>query len=263
MRKYGGTVIHQSHDDDGIIEVVEADGVRTLHFGSPSKQSCMKVDDPDSLQSPYVRAMLAWQLFMDGFDQALMIGLGGGCLAKYLLQVFPAGRIEVIEYRASVVRIAQSHFGLPADPRLEVRIGDGGQFVREQDRQHDLLLIDAFDHDAMSSAVNSEAFFDACRQSLAPKGMLVMNLWGSNKKAFEQTAWYLGRSFHWRVLFLPVRARGNVIALGFTQTYPGTTLAVLRAKAQILEQYSRIEFPVFLNDLKKHNAERFFSVIKK
>lgn len=267
MQKYGGLLVHQSHDDDGIIEVVEADGLRTLHFGSPPKQSCMKISDPDTLQSPYVRAMLIWQLFLDSFDRALMIGLGGGCLAKYLLRTFPEGHIEAIEYRAGVVDIARSHFGLPADPRLKVRIGDGGRYVRQlagrQDSHYDLLLIDAFDHDAMSSAVNSAAFFDACRQSLAPRGMLVMNLWGSDKKAFEQSAWHLGRSFHWQLLFLPVRARGNIIALGFPETYTGTTLAALRARAQLLEEYSRIEFPVFLNDLKKHNAERFFSVIKK
>ncbi|WP_306305967.1 hypothetical protein [Methylomonas koyamae] len=43
MYKYEGLVIHQSHDDEGVIEVVENNGERALHFGSPARQSSMLI----------------------------------------------------------------------------------------------------------------------------------------------------------------------------------------------------------------------------
>ena len=62
MYKYNGMLIYQSHDDDGVLEVVERDGVRSLHFGSYPRQSSMSLDFPDTLELAYVRAMTAWML---------------------------------------------------------------------------------------------------------------------------------------------------------------------------------------------------------
>ena len=269
MRKYGGIVIHQSHDDDGILEVVEDKGIRSLHFGSQPIQSSMSLTNPDYLQSPYARGMMGWNLFLDSFDDALMIGLGGGTLAKFMLQRFPESRIKVIEYRESVARIAQSHFGLPDDPRLKILIGDGGTYIQEQakalkvQQQYELLLIDAFDHDAMSPSVNSEKFFDACLKLLSQQGLMVINLWGTDKANFEQTAWYMGRSFDWKILFLPVRKRGNIIGFGFSAGMPKLSVSQLRTKAKALEKQTQIEFPLLLKDLKKNNKTTFDRVLKK
>lgn len=268
MRKYGGIVIHQSQDDDGILEVVEENGIRSLHFGSRPIQSSMSLTNPDYLQSPYARAMMGWNLFLDSFDEALMIGLGGGTLAKFMLQRFPESRIKAIEYRQSVSRIAHSHFGLPLDPRLKICIGDGGAYIREQakaavQQQYELLLIDAFDHDAMSPSVNSETFFDACLKLLSQQGLMVINLWGNDKAKFEQTAWYMGQSFQWKILFLPVRKRGNIIGFGFSAGMPKLSISQLRAKAKLLEKYTQIEFPILLKDLKKNNNATLDRVLKK
>ncbi|GDX85457.1 hypothetical protein LBMAG43_14990 [Methylococcaceae bacterium] len=41
MYKYDGLLIHQDYDDNGALEVVEANGVRSLHFGSSPRQSSM------------------------------------------------------------------------------------------------------------------------------------------------------------------------------------------------------------------------------
>lgn len=257
MRKYCGKVIHQSHDDDGILEVVESEGVRSLHFGSESRQSCMLVSDPNYLQLSYLRAMMGWNLFQDGFDKALMIGLGGGSLAKYLLYAFPTGRIRAIECRKSVVKIARSHFGLPIDPRLKVIIGDGGNYIQQaakQPGQYDLLVIDAFDHEGLSESINGEAFFDSCRVILKKQGVMMINLWRTDRDLFEQIEWYLSRSFEEKLLYLPVKKRGNVIVFCFPEQMPQLTGKSLRSRAEAMAACSGIEYPVFLKDLKKYNT---------
>lgn len=266
MRKYNALLIHQQHDDDGIVEVVESHGVRALHFGSRSRQSCMALAAPDILVLSYCRAMMSWQLFLDDFDGALLIGLGGGSLAKYLLRHFPRGRIDAIEMRPSVVQVARDYFRLPDDPRLKIHIGDGGEHIRQAARhgwkRYDLLLIDAYDHDAMSTSVDGLAFFDACRELLRPQGIMAINLWGANNPDFERTAAHIGRSFDEKVLYVPVNNRDNIIALGFSPAIPIPSLQQLRRKAEFMETQTQIEFPVFLKDLKKYNADSLKKVMQ-
>ena len=267
MFKYEGHLIHESYDDEGIIEIVEQKGVRSLHFGTRSKQSSIFLAEPDKLHLSYVRAMTSWLLFKDTLDHALLVGLGGGSLTKHLLSHFADCHLKVIEYRKGVVKIARSYFGLPLDPRLKIVIDDGGDYIRqryETYREHySLIFIDAFDHEGVAPSVRSEAFFDACKALLKKDGILIMNLWGgTSNPEFQQISLWLGRVFNWQTLFLPVHDKSNIIALAFNDYSPTHTLKDLRLRAIELEDQYQLEFTAFLRDLKKHNASTFNSMIK-
>jgi spermidine synthase len=269
MYRYAGRVIHESHDDDGILEVVEQDGVRSLHFGSFPRQSSMLLAEPDKLYLNYVRAMTSWMLFKPTFDdEALIIGLGGGSLTKHLLQHFPECRLKIVEYRESVVKIARSHFGLPLDSRLKVIVDDGAKYVRQrtesQAEQYSLMFIDAFDHEGMAPSISNHAFFDACKALLKKDGMLVINLWGGiDKPLFRQVTEWLGKTFDWRILFLPVKDRGNIIGLAFNEEVPLHFMKDLKTRAIILEQLYQIEFVAYLKEITKHNSHVIHNSIQK
>ncbi|PPD49341.1 MAG: spermine synthase [Methylobacter sp.] len=269
MYKYEGLLVYESHDDDGILEVVELDGVRSLHFGSHPRQSSMLLKAPERLALEYVRAMTSWLLFKETLaEDGLIIGLGGGSITKHLLQHFPDCRLTVVESRKGVVKIARSHFGLPLDPRLKIIVDDGGHYVRNRAETHreryGLMVVDAFDHEGMAASISNQAFFDACQAMLKDDGILVINLWGgTSNPAFQSAALWLGRAFGWKLLFLPVTGRGNIIGLAFNSSLPAvTTTKNLRARAAALEQQFDIDFPAFLRDLKKHNASTLKQVIK-
>ena len=268
MYKYNGFLVHQSHDDDGIVEVVERSGVRSLHFGSAARQSSMRIADPYRLELDYARAMSSWLLFKDNpIDNVLVIGLGGGSLAKHLLHHFPDCHIDAIEYRHSVVKIARSHFGLPLDRRLKIIMGDGAHHVQHRVETHaqhySLMFIDAFDHEGMAPSLCNEAFFSQCKTLLKPDGLLLVNLWGGmNNKSFQSCAMWLSRLFNWHMLYLPVRGKGNIIALGFNDEKASYPMKTLKNKAIDLEYRYQIEFPLFLKDLAKHNASTINNVIK-
>jgi spermidine synthase len=266
MYKYDGQVVHESHDDEGIIEIVDTKGVRALHFGSRSRQSTMLLEDTNLLHSLYARAMMGLLLFNDKPEDVLMIGLGGGTLTKYLLHQFSDCKIKVVEYRNSVLKIARSHFELPIDPRLKIKIGCGGEYISTQSKineeMHDVIMIDAFDHESMSTEVSSESFFDGCKTLMKSDGLLAINLWGTNKDLFQQVAWNMGRVFEWKILFLPVRKRGNIIGFAFRENAPQYTMKQLREKAKILEQNYQLEFPIFVRDFKRNNRSVLKNVIK-
>jgi len=266
MYKYDGLIVHQSHDEEGVIEVVDTDGVRALHFGSHSRQSTMRLDEPNQLHSLYARAMMGLLLFNDKPEDILMIGLGGGTITKFLLHQFSDCKIKVIEFRNSVLKVARSHFDMPLDPRLKIKIGCGGEYISKQSKlseeKHDLIVIDAYDHEGMALEVSSENFFDGCRTLLKDDGLLAINLWGTNKELFQQVTWNMGRVFKWKILFLPVRKRGNVIGFAFRENAKKYTMKELKAKANQLEQQYQIEFPSFIQDFKRNNSSVLDKVIK-
>lgn len=267
MYKYNGLVIHESHDDDGILEIVERNGIRSLHFGTCSRQSSIQLDDPDKLILDYMRAMNGWLLFKETLDEALIVGLGGGTLASYLLHHFPDCKLSAVEYRKSVVKIARSHFGLPLDPRLKVITDDGGKFIRQrsesQQEKYNFLFIDAFDPDGMAPSICNIAFFDACRALLKRDGILIINLWNTDRPLFASCVQWLGQAFNWKILFLPVKDKGNVIGFAFNEGTPLYSLKELRTRAIALEQYYGIEFPSFLKDIVRRNAGTLNQVIQK
>ena len=94
--------------------------------------------------------------------------------------------------------------------------------------------------------------------------MLVINLWGGiNKPLFQQTALWLGRTFSWKILFLPVKDLGNIIGLAFNEDAPLHSMKDLRTRAIILEHLYQIEFITFLKEIAKHNASVINNTIQK
>ena len=122
----------------------------------------MLLSEPNQLHSLYARAVMALLLFRDQPKDVLMIGLGSGTIAKFMLHHFSDCRLKIVEYRSSVLKVARSHFGLPFDPRMKIKIGCGAQHVLNQAREHeglhDLILIDAYDHEGMAPEVSSIIF---------------------------------------------------------------------------------------------------------
>lgn len=267
MYMFDGLLVHQTLDDEGSLEVIDSKGVRALHFGTESRQSSMLLDDPFYVQTLYTKAIMALLLFNEQPKNVLMIGLGGGTIAKYLFDQFPDCILSIIEFRKSVLKIARSHFKLPMDPRLVVKIGCGGDYVATQSKSvqeiHDIIIVDAFDGDGIASAVTSELFFDHCRTLLKDDGFLVINLWKSNNDLFQHISWNIGRAFNWQVLYLPVRKRGNMIGFAFKDKTPECTIKELRQKALQLEQHYPFEFSNFVKDIKRNKHSVLEKVFNK
>jgi spermidine synthase len=230
-------------------------------------QSCIRIDEPEALELDYIRAMSSWQLFKDEPEQVLLLGLGGGSLARYVLYHFPHCRLVAVEYRKDVVRIARSHFGLPLDKRQKVIIGDGGLYVRRRVETlrgyFSLLFVDIFDHDGMSPSLSNIAFFDAARALLKDDGILMVNLWNTDKELFASYCDWLNNAFEERVLFLPVNGHDNIVGLAFNHGTPLYSMKALRSRAEALEPVYRIEFSSFLKTLSKHNSVAIKRVIPK
>lgn len=255
---YGGQVVLQRSSDEGIIEVVDIGDIRSMHFGTYPRQSSMSLRRPERLELSYTRSMMACLLFNPLPENILVVGLGGGSLVKFLLHHYPDSQITVIEYRQDVIEIAQGFFGVPEnDPRLTIRQGDGYQLVSElfyrDEQQFDLLLVDAYDHVGMAQSIGAQVFFDACAGVLSARGLMSINLWGSDRPSFNLTMQRINQSFQDQSLLLPVADKGNVIALALKQMVNPAKLKKLRPLAEQLEASLQVSLPQSLQQLIRQN----------
>ncbi len=257
MRKYCGNMVHKTRDELGEIEIVDDPVYRSLHFGSDSKQSSMLRSDPIQLTLAYTRAMSTALLFTESQKRFLLIGLGGGSLAKFLLHYFPDAAIDAVEYRQAVIEVAQSHFHLPRDKRLSIHIGDGGNFIRtaEIDRfgDYDAIFVDAFLGNGIARSVCGMSFYDACRDRLAPGGVLSINLWSGDFISARDMLEDLSDSFSGNLLQLPVEGKENIIALAANGTKLHKRLGKLDERCRYLERQTAIEYTLLCRQLRKSN----------
>ncbi|MFC5459058.1 fused MFS/spermidine synthase [Massilia niabensis] len=149
---------------------------RTLEFQDGDIQSEMLLSDPDVLVLDYARAMMCFALFAPCPRHILMVGLGGGSLAKFCYRHFPATRITVLEISAEVIAL-RDQFCVPVDDaRLRILHTDAADYVRAASAGFDVLLVDGFDAAGMPEALGSAQFYADCRRALRTGGVLVANI---------------------------------------------------------------------------------------
>src|SRR5262249_34372330 len=95
------------------IGVIEGDGMRSLHLGTPIAQSQMQIDQPFNLIQSYQRGLMAFLLFKPRAREVVSIGLGGGCIPKFVRRYLPEIRTRVVEINPQVISVARSHCHLP------------------------------------------------------------------------------------------------------------------------------------------------------
>ena len=233
--------------DDGL-EVTEERGTRTLHLGSRAIQSAMRVSRPWDLELAYTRAMMGFLMFNPLPQEVLMIGLGGGSLAKFIRRQRPQTRITAVEIDPRVIAAARAHFELPPDDTtLSVVEADGALYVRQHPGSADVILLDGFDAGNQVEALATQTFYAACRRVLRPGGILVVNLWGRDSEFAEYFA-RLTRAFDGEVGWISVQNKTNVIVFGFAEPGAAARLEAARPKLEDLSKRWGLDLRGFARD---------------
>jgi len=148
----------------------------SLEFTPGEVQSQMDPADPYRLVLAYARAMMCFVLFKPRPRHIVMVGLGGGSLAKFCYRYLPHSRITVLELRQDVIALRE-HFAIPADDeRFRVIHADAVRYMSQLRDDVDVLLVDGFDEGGLPVSLASARFYADCRRALRPDGVLVANM---------------------------------------------------------------------------------------
>jgi spermidine synthase len=231
------------------VYVSERNGVRALHLGNNMVQSAMRVAFPNHLELAYTRCMMGFLLFHPHPQNIVMIGLGGGSLAKFVHHKLPDTQTTAVEINPEVVAAAHNYFSLPVDDgRLRVVIGDGADYVASEAGRADVIMVDGFDGGCQVPSLCSQDFYNHAHAALTKNGMLVVNLL-SRDKEFRNYMSRIENSFSGYVVSLPAEPVGNLIAFAFKRNPGKRVWKLLPNRAKDLEQRFALPFTDFVKKL--------------
>jgi spermidine synthase len=231
--------------------------LRYLHFDLDDVQSVMRHDDPDALCLAYTRKMMAFLLFNPQPRRLLLLGLGGGSLAKFCYRHLPTAAITVLEIDPNVLAL-RAEFQVPADDeRFRVLQADGVEYIARQLQSvngsgkaplEDVILVDACDRNGLSPSLSSPELYTNLRRRLSAEGMLVMNICGEEIDIENHLARIRG-VFGDCLMSLPAREDGNLIVLGFRKAPRNRDGVTLDRHARQLEERFGLAFPRFARQM--------------
>jgi SAM-dependent methyltransferase len=142
--------------------------------------------------------------------RALLLGLGGGTVARLLARRCPSVEIVGIERDATVLATARADFDLDAVPQLAPVEADAFQWVQThaelEASRYDLICLDLFEGGRLAPGALATPFLRALAGLLAPGGVLTMNLMET-----ARTADQLHRLRRVFAVERELRLRGNLI----------------------------------------------------
>lgn len=158
--------------DDDLFRYLVLD--RTFH-------AVMWKADPVTLFLPYSQLMVASLALVPEPKRGLILGHGGGSLAKWLAHRWPELEMDVVEFDPVVVRMAEDYFSYQPPPRHHVHVRDARIFLNSTEQTYDLIWVDAFARHMIPFHLTTVEFFAELRAHLSSNGILAVNLSSSGE----------------------------------------------------------------------------------
>lgn len=225
--------------------IIDSGVWRFLHFDLDTVQSAMNLGDPERLSLAYTRKMMAFLLFNRAPQRILLLGLGGGSLAKFCYRRLPGTALTAVEVNPNVIALREEFRVPPDDDRFRVICADGAAYVARLGRSKDVILADACDRTGIAAELDAIEFYQDVHRCLSPGGVFVTNLCGGmNNCAAHVTK--LRLVFGDDLMTLQVQPNGNVIVLAFKERRHETDWEKLEAVALDLKCRFPLDFPRYV-----------------
>lgn len=173
--------IHQEESPYQQVRIREDDLFRYLVLDRTFHATMWKVD-PTSLFLPYSQMMVSSLALVSEPKRGLILGHGGGSLAKWLARHWPALELDIVEFDPVVVRMAEEYFDYRPPATHHVSVKDGRAFLNATNHTYDVMWIDAFARDMIPFHLTTAEFYALVRTHLNPEGVVAVNLASSGKE---------------------------------------------------------------------------------
>ncbi len=209
----GAGVVAVEQSAYGEIRVVDRDGFRHLLIDG-GIHSVVPID-VDSWESSYVNVLDIAKKYFDRPGTTLLIGLGGGAVAKSYFR--DGWRVDAVEIDQVVTKLARVYFGLEPEEAV-VHHADGRRYLSTCESMYDVIVLDAFGSSSIPFHLVTREAFDLVSRRLSPGGVLAINVQciGWDAAIVRSLAATLAGSFD-EILALPMaeppNTLGNVVLL--------------------------------------------------
>ena len=153
------------------LRVVELEDVRYMIIDGGTHT----IADARTLESrfPYVHVLDLLDHVMEAPGDLLLVGLGGGSVAKLLSR--QGWKVDAVEIDPVVTRIARRDFGLEPS-EANVSDDDGRHYLSVTPRTYDAIVLDAFGSSSIPFHLVTREAFALAAARLSPDGILAINV---------------------------------------------------------------------------------------
>jgi spermidine synthase len=237
------TPLYQEESPYQQVRVRDTDLLRYLILDRTFHAVMWRVD-PHELFLPYSQLMVAAVAVAPNPKRGLILGHGGGSLAKWLGKHWPDLLLDTVEVDPAVARAAESHFGYQPASTHRVVVQDARMFVQRSSTIYDVIWVDVFARHLIPFHVTTREFFELLRAHLAPNGVVAVNLAAagdaSDRRRTEAVAATLRTVFP--------RMEAYAVKSPFKQSSPGAANLLFfagepvsqMARSQFLEHVARL-----------------------
>ena len=174
--------IHQEDSPYQQVRVSENEEFRYLILNN-TYHAVMWKPDPTFLALPYSQVMMGVLPILDKPKRGLILGHGGGSLAKWLAKYWPELELDVVEMDPSVVKAAAQYFDYTPPENHHVVVQDARTFLRNNSTRYDVVWVDVFARHLIPFHVTTQEFFEELREHVSPEGAIAVNLASSDAPA--------------------------------------------------------------------------------
>jgi predicted membrane-bound spermidine synthase len=172
------------YSSDGIYEKIsiynsESNGRAVRIFKQDhSTSGAMYIDTGESAVD-YTSYYSIHPVFTPQVRNALVIGGGAYLIPNALVRDLPEVQVDVSEIEPSLYELAQKYFNVQKTDRIRNSTDDGRRFLRDADKQYDLIFSDVYySFYSIPSHFTTQEFFAVAKNKLADRGIFVANLIG-------------------------------------------------------------------------------------
>ena len=106
----------------------------------------------------------------------LVLGVAGGSVVKTLVnEIKFTNSITGVELDSDIIKIANQYFELQKIKNLKIIIQDANNFVLQNNKKYDLIVVDIFEDNKMPDFLYETNFINALSKSLKVNGFILFN----------------------------------------------------------------------------------------
>jgi spermidine synthase len=164
-------LIHVEQSPYAEIRILDADGARHLLIDG----GIHSIVDLPTFRSrhPYGAAISVAKHFFDEPGDMLLVGMGGGSIARYFAE--RGWRVDAVEIDKAVGRVARRYFHIK-DEHARVHYMDGRRYLEKADQSWDLIVVDVYGSSSIPFHLVTTEAFELMRSHLTGNGVLAINV---------------------------------------------------------------------------------------
>ncbi len=206
---------------------------------SASNQACIDLKNKDSLVFEYTRSIMVGLALNPSPKRILVIGLGGGSLAKIFAKIVPQSEVVSVEIDPAVVKLAKRYFDYTETEKITTQIKDGRVYVKRaliKKERFDWIILDAFNGDYIPEHLLTTEFLTEVKTLLSPGGIVSANTFTGSKLYDYESVTYQSVFEHLKILKSPTK--GNRIIFACNCDFSKANIRIEQPLIDTLAKYS-------------------------